>query len=311
MSKPLADLLGDAARSNQFVIVGDTSHKKGSILQTFAQPDNFAALKQQGVKHLFLEVPREMQRSFDNLLSGKMTEEQFAADLNKRHPRAQSSDIGDRGFAHELAKVAMLAKANGMQVHCADHRQAKRKELMGGYEHYVHNRNPSATPEEYMQDVTKRRMPDGSMTHLLTDDKPLAEFVAGKAGRDKAVVFYGSGHGDSSYGIDEMLGEVRTARVEIFESKPWGISEWWNRREMKSQLNITADPDKPFGRFYIDKGEAERFEQKPTGEMTPGDIDFSKLQGAASGLEGSVPARPEPRPAGQRSRPNSGAGGPR
>ncbi len=305
MSKAFSELISNAAKANQFVFVGDTSHRKGAVLQTFAQADNFAALKRQGVKHLFLEVPRDMQASLDSMLAGRTTQDQFVADLNKRHPRALDSDIGDKGFGQELAKVALLAKANGMKVHCADHRQAEIAKLRGKpYEHYVHNGHPDASFEDFLKDITARKMPDGSRTNIYTNDRPLAEFIASKAGKEKAVIFYGSGHGDTSYGIDEILGEKRTARVDIHESKPWGITEWWNRREMKSQMNMTADPDKPFGRFYIDKGEVERFEQKPVTEMTPGEIDFDKLKSAASGLD-NASGKPEARPTAPKQRPGS------
>ncbi len=109
-------------------------------------------------------------------------------------------------------------------------------------------------------------------------------------------MFYGSGHGDTSYGIDEILGEGRAARVDIHESKPWAITEMWNRYEMKSQLGATPDPDKPYGRYYVDENRAEKFPVKPASEMTPGEIDFSRLNSAAEGMGTPQSAKP-PAPA--------------
>lgn len=300
MSKALAGLLGDAARQNQFTFIGDSEHRELSVVGAVAQADNFSALQAAGVKHFFMEVPRAMQRDFDNMFSGKITEAQLVAQLVKKHPRASATKEGDAAFDAQVVKMAKLAHDHGMQVWCADHRSQERRQLQGRpYENYVHDGHYEASFDDFIKDRTGKKMPDGSMTTLYTNDMPLAKFVAERAGHEKAAFFYGQGHGGSSYGIDEILGENRTARVDIYDHKEWGITRWSRERDMSS-MGITPDKDPPFARYYADTDTFDKFPAKPAAEMTQGDVSFDQLNKASQGLEAgasaSTPAKQQPKP---------------
>jgi len=284
MSKELAETLGELARQKQFVLIGDMSHRELPVISAAAQADNMQALKKAGVKHLFLEVPQDMQPSLDRYLAGKIQAEDFYKTLEKKHPRALETEMGDRPFNVQLLKMAELAHENGMKVYCADHRSAKLKSLQRPYEDYA-QQGGMVSFEEYLEKKHTSKMPDGSKVSIFTDDRPLAEFIAKRAGNDKAAIFYGAGHGQTSYGLDEILGEDRTARVEISSEKPGKLSRFFTRIAA-SMEGMALDKDPPAAAYYANSNEVERFAPKAAADLVRGNIELRGLEQSKSGLDG-------------------------
>lgn len=303
MSKELASVLGEAARDRQFTFIGDMSHRESAVVKAVAQQENIDALKAAGVKHLFLEVPQGMQRSLDRYLTGKVTETQFLDFFEKQHPRAQSSDAGDRVMNQQLLSLAKMAHDSGIKVHCSDHRQALFKRLQRPYEDFA-MQGGMKTFNDFLLEKHMSKMPDGSMVSPATDDRPLAKFIAERAGKDKAAIFYGAGHGRSSYGLDEILGEDRTRRVDVHASKPGIVSRLFDR-VAGSAPDFTPDKDKPYADYFADTKGVERYPEKPAAEQIKGDVSLRNLTESRQQLdEGTSPAvAPKPRPAPKASRP--------
>lgn len=300
MTKELAKTLGDAARTHRFTMVGDSSHTDLQVLKAFGQRENFEVLRGEGVKHLFMEVPRDVQWDLNKFLDGKITEPQMVERLTKAHKRAQKNEEGDLAFNAEVIRIAKLAHDSGMKVHFADNRQEFFKNLRrrgGDYEQYATSSQGYMKDfDEFLVDRFTKKMPDGSRVTPYTNDRPLGEFIAGKVGRDKAVIFYGMGHGRQSYDLDEILGERQTARVEILSSKEDALSKVFDRLGMHT-MNMTIDKDKPYARYYIDTNTVERFPEKPAAEMTAGEVELEALEVSKAGLNDKPAAKAKAAPA--------------
>jgi hypothetical protein len=298
MSRELASVLGEAACDRQFTLIGDMSHKESAILKAVAQKDNIEALKAAGVRHLFLELPQEFQRGMDRFLTGKVSEADMLDHMEKRRPRAFEADISEREMNAQVLKLAKLAHEAGIKVHCADHRQQERRsKYIPQYEFHASRHEPNMTYNEFMLKFHSSTLPDGSKVTPDTDDRPLAKFIAERAGKDKAAIFYGAGHGRSSYGLDEILGEDRTRRVDVHASKPGIVSRLFERLA-GSAADFSLDKDKPFADYYADTKGVERYPEKPADQQIKGDISLRNLAESRQQLDGgTAPAATTP-PAG-------------
>lgn len=262
MSKEFAAALGEVASKRQLTIVGDL-HINLDALKTMADPENFAELKKANVKHLFLEVPSEFQRQYDYLLRGQIDDSEFVRRLERKvyNPHLSLSETSE--YWKEHIKMVRGAHANGIKVYAADLRG--NIELDYGKEFSLKGAGKYDEVASYVDDVYRRRMPDGTTASPLNDDRPLAKFIQDKAGKEGAVYYGGLAHGKRSYDLDEAFGQEKTARIEIYSGKVRkafeDVLEWRDRRS-----DVKPDPDPAAFIFYSSSNQVD-WQARPEGPV--------------------------------------------
>gem|GEM_PF-4799568 len=203
----------DMARQNQadFVLLYDTNHQNRGMATYPLGKDALDAAKDRGVKHIFLEIPREFQEIMDLRAQGgcsaaefhqRILDEKFimmhvvdSAAVSKNDEvllklgddfSLTSDTAGRTKFLDRLSEGLIEAHQRGIRVWGADSI------------HY-----------------------NASMQARLDQDNRVADFVAEKAGGDLAVVVYGHSHGArfKDKGIDDELARHgRVMPVELTEA---------------------------------------------------------------------------------------------
>lgn len=260
MSQAFASALAEVASQRQLTIVGDI-HSNLTALKTMSAPENFEALRDAGVRHLFVEVPNEFQRDYDRFLAGKLTDKQLVSRIERKvtHQHLSGEDVKE--FWKEHLGMVREANANGIRVWAADMRKNLEKDY--GAEYQEKGSLAYDSVAAYVHDKHRQRMPDGSTVSPINDDRPLARFIQEKAGNEKAVFYGGMEHGRRSYDVDELFGEDRAARVEIYSGKMrqvWeDLSTWLGRHAGEK-----TDPDPPAFIYYADDDQV-KWLAKPQG----------------------------------------------
>ena len=277
MTETFSQALGKLARNRQFLVVGD-DHSDSAIETSFFNPAVYRELKAAGVKHFFLEVPVEEQGTYDRLYKGKITRDEFVDELMSLQSTTMDEDT-KRKLLENQAGLVEWARDNGVKVHCASDRRTPLRELANDpdvIKDYKANAPADMVTgdrislDAYLLTHPDIPMPDGSKVSVLNDDRPLAELVQSRVGKDKAVIHYGADHQASSYGIDELLGEDKTGRVVIYN----GIMDRPSRKfneilDGNIYKTYTPDPDPHDLEYYCHSGEIVWPKGEPAGEQKP------------------------------------------
>lgn len=171
----LAALVAQATADGNHVFFGEP-HVNGMILKQYEiladNPDVFINASQNGVRHLTLEFPNELQSKVDNYLAGNMSRSEFQNQLFKNPFQSFETPwvTGDAKLAFEEAFIQTIdnATAAGMRVHFADMKSNIFNENMLPEIKDLENRldanyqadNKGMTFREYMADFVSNMPPE-------------------------------------------------------------------------------------------------------------------------------------------------------
>lgn len=295
-----SDALDRAARGHQFIMIGDR-HDKPEIAATFFSQETYDVLKRQGVKHIFLETPVEMQRYYDQYSAGKITRDQFVQTLSRKM-ESSTVEPEQRPVLFGLhADLLDRARVDGIHVYCANERYKMVSDMRKDpavMRDYRQNAPLDIVTSEkidlvsYLLSKKTERMPDGTMVSPLMSDQRVAGFITGHAGSEKAAVFYGSLHLTTTHGMDEIIGKDKSATVIITAGPMDRLTRKYNDL-VAGRLGGAYHPDsaKPTLSYDINSNEAAYGELK-TSEPA---IDMRALKQAPEVQ--AAPAAKPPRPA--------------
>jgi len=121
MSGTITNHIGKLARENQFTVIGDMDHSDPAVSKYVHGLEVMQALKDAGVKHVFVELPRELQHVADDLANGRITKDQYIKQMSKEMDLNFVADPKEVEKHHgRMADMIVFAKKNGMRVDFAD-----------------------------------------------------------------------------------------------------------------------------------------------------------------------------------------------
>lgn len=344
MGDNFVPVLSAAARDHQFVVVSDTDHREGALLQFMARPEHMQALAAQGVKHFFLEQEETLSPSFQQYQDGSITREQMRASMNVYAPRivggmtaqaltAQQRDSRIQGMMDLLDN----AKANGIRVHCV-YNEAGTRELRDmldsvqsiGQQILADMRNSAGDVSQKLKVSQLTRAEEqgnqGEVLHLTTEwlnqqpqsyrdaiaaryraevvpgkaafgkarvdaDAEIAQRMIALAGTDKAVAFYGAGHGMHADDLDDHL--PSSTRLLLGADAQYAV---YLRPPQQLLMDPARQPDphSALGMYLLKEGKFIEGTPQGIGEFcASGSVDMSRLS-LCSEPEAAAPAAAKP-----------------
>lgn len=281
------DALAKAAQGHQFTMVGD-GHGDPAVARTFFSQETYDVLKRQGVKHIFLETPIEMQKYYDRYSAGKMTRKDFVETISEKLPAGSTVPQKQRAALFGLhADLLDRARKDGIQVHCANERykmldeMRKDPEVMRDYRKnapFDAMANERVPLDTYLSLKKTERLPDGTMVSPRMSDQRVARFIHEKSGHEKAAVFYGALHLTTTHGMDELIGKDKCATVIVTNGMGDRLQRKFNDLvDGRWHGTYTPDPNPPTLSYDLSSGEATYGQLKPAEPQ----IDMTPLESAA------------------------------
>jgi hypothetical protein len=212
----------------QLVHLGDTDHRTNGVHAWLARPETMQALKEAGVKVIFLEELKALQPLGDAVAEGKIAPEDFV-------PIVKSLGVKDAGadtdsILGEHAKAIVNAQAAGIKVCFADVGDGN-SELASFNEEFV--KAGLGSIKEFMElsawgKMKKMAKLDKAQAEKITelskafvtariDDRPLGEIVARELGDGKGLIIYGDRHNAGTLGLGRLLTEkgVSSSKISV------------------------------------------------------------------------------------------------
>ncbi len=255
----LISLVDKVTQGGQHIFFGEP-HADGMLIKQYqALADNygiFRAAAHNGVKHLALEFPSEMQSDVDDYMAGKITRDDFKKALSGgfESPWTQNEDEKN-AFLENFTRTISNARSAGMSVHLADvswrevfedkgtpEMQAWERKLTEKYE----REKPSMSLQDYAQaeldkmpkdekeklmkmaqdhvdSVRHRRMDDSEQYAYLRQRIPQGEGIMGVVGLSHLDNNLDEKRNHKTRGIDDYLteegGKVTTIEMHTSKSK--------------------------------------------------------------------------------------------
>ncbi|MCB9991866.1 MAG: hypothetical protein H6867_10965 [Rhodospirillales bacterium] len=224
---------GSAMGNRQFLLFGDTNHYDHRISDYFYSHDNIDRLSAQGVKHIFIEMGPQNQYIIDDLVSGKMTDDDFAK-INKGGIWDHNNKSDYEQDLH-AAQGILYAAAKGIKIHAVDLKghtsvtKADREELYK----FIKDRSrtfAALCPQNDSMTMAFIQAYHGKRQAYLQhyapifnelmatryDDTERAALIKSIAGNERSAVFYGSGHYDGPKSMPALLGPENSVQIYIF-----------------------------------------------------------------------------------------------
>jgi len=129
MAGDFTKALSDAARDNQFVVLGDMDHRETGIIRAIITPDNMQAMAAQGVTHMFMERTASASHVINAYQDGTLSFDKMKTALRPYGPDM----LGGGNVAHVLtpeqfqdhvdlmAESVRAAKEAGIRMHFVEH----------------------------------------------------------------------------------------------------------------------------------------------------------------------------------------------
>lgn len=230
----------DFYRSNmddrQFLLFGDTDHSDSRIHDYFYSKEHIDRLSSLGVKHIFIErAPSQSQKGIDDLVTGKITPEEFAT-------KYAGGGMWDRDGAKEarirVAEGMVYATGRGMKIHASDIKskgiatKEEREELykyFGDMSSEFNRLCPGAesmTDEFYDYYVEKRadylKKWGTRFNEIMQErfnDTNRVNYIKSIAGNERSAIIYGAAHFSGPQSIKILLGHDNTVHINLFPDK--------------------------------------------------------------------------------------------
>lgn len=228
--EPLTEVLAQAFQSADLVHMGDTDHKRNSDFQQWlGRPETMAALKAEGVKGIFLEVPQTLQVFADGLWLGQDTPDRFIEIMGMM----QKSIFRDS--TQELREYAVIiqeAAKNDIRVWFAD--PGTGRDAVVRLERLLHDTPfhdlktfSAMAPEQRLRIFESlptekcKAISDAAdaIMQARLGDASTAAFVRRVLPQGaKGLMFYGARHGSGKDDLNEHLRDlgIRSVKIDVF-----------------------------------------------------------------------------------------------
>lgn len=110
----------EMAKANEFTVIGDTDHSNHAMSRFLYGPEMTRALREGGVRHVFIEMNQDLQHFADDLAAGRSSRDAFIQNMDQNYGLLHGNH--DESLAHfgRVADMVVEAQRSGMKVHFAD-----------------------------------------------------------------------------------------------------------------------------------------------------------------------------------------------
>lgn len=250
---------------NQYLLYGDTNHSKHAIRAFLSREDTVSTLAENGVKHIFLELPARLNALKNRYITGEITREELVATtdsvfspivegvdshamieeavnlIDRAQPHGIAVHFIDQGFGSDLSDITDLLKEPGLED-LQEKIQTVSKQATPGKDNALFRKalSEAISPDE------KQRLCAAFFSRRFNDTRT-ANAITQIAGPDKSLVVYGAGHmrQHSKTGMDEILDARGGATVmEVFSDRAeLARREKWIKEDIKCTGNPAQDPN--------------------------------------------------------------------
>ena len=240
-----------AENKADYVLLYDTHHQNRGMSTYPLEPDALAIAQAANAKHIFLEFPREFQPLMDLRARGAITEEDFIEKfdtINYVTFRAEEKDrllSSDKVFGKitESSSVVMIEDPEGRD-------EMLRRMARGLVE--AHKRGIKVWGADKISHTE-------NLANRLNHDGEVSDYIAQKAGGERAIITYGYNHGamEKNKGIDDELAKRhgRVMPIELTEVKEFYRGSVIGDLSVGAMDILRSAEDRPSHSLNSDTGE--------------------------------------------------------
>lgn len=202
-------LLQKVGKHKDFILLTDT-HPETSIAHTVLAESSIAAMKEMGVKHLCLEVPKEAQGDIDKYFKGEVPFKAIEDAYHRQFGMPWLSDEENKAHAELYLQMLKNSKESGIKVHYVDTLSPEPVAKENPYLATLHDKTIESTQgfspermEKYWEDLEKQHpnIKEDLSAFINTRhdqrferDREIAAQMKVMAADGKVVLFYGAEH---------------------------------------------------------------------------------------------------------------------